>query len=181
MKLSNYYIVVFADNDLLYNLLASELQDKTLSILPFSQYALAEHQEKYNLTIVDHPAHILMNDLKIDKPFAAIDIFKAVQNFYNQSRSNHYKLGDYSFTPHLNLIAKGDQLINLTEKETQILSYLLKANKKVTKDELLSEIWGYNNEIETKTLETHIYKMKQKFPLLKTILRHSKADYILEL
>jgi DNA-binding response OmpR family regulator len=53
--------------------------------------------------------------------------------------------------------------IRLTEKETAILKYLYRAGDRiVTRDVLLSEVWGYNSGVTTHTLETHIYRLRQK-------------------
>ena len=55
------------------------------------------------------------------------------------------------------------QKVRLTEKETSILKYLYRAgNKVVTRDILLNEVWGYNAGVTTHTLETHIYRLRQK-------------------
>ena len=53
--------------------------------------------------------------------------------------------------------------IRLTEKETAILKYLFRAGDNVIgRDELLNEVWGYNSGVTTHTLETHVYRLRQK-------------------
>jgi DNA-binding response OmpR family regulator len=53
--------------------------------------------------------------------------------------------------------------IRLTEKETNILKYLYRAGAQaVSREELLTEVWGYNAGVTTHTLETHIYRLRQK-------------------
>ena len=53
--------------------------------------------------------------------------------------------------------------IRLTEKETSILKYLYRSGDKVVSRELLlHEVWGYNAGVTTHTLETHIYRLRQK-------------------
>ena len=53
--------------------------------------------------------------------------------------------------------------VRLTEKETAILKYLCRTgNRVVPRDVLLSEVWGYNAGVTTHTLETHIYRLRQK-------------------
>ena len=57
----------------------------------------------------------------------------------------------------------GDRKIRLTEKETAILKYLFRAGEKVIgRDVLLNEVWGYNSGVTTHTLETHVYRLRQK-------------------
>ena len=52
--------------------------------------------------------------------------------------------------------------IHLTEKETAILRYLYRAGETVPRETLLQEVWGYNSGVTTHTLETHIYRLRQK-------------------
>lgn len=56
----------------------------------------------------------------------------------------------------------GEAPVRLTEKETAILSHLKAADKSVTREELLEHVWSYVREVETHTLETHIYRLRQK-------------------
>jgi DNA-binding response OmpR family regulator len=58
---------------------------------------------------------------------------------------------------------KANKKIRLTEKETSILKYLYRAGQRaVGRDTLLGEVWGYNAGVTTHTLETHIYRLRQK-------------------
>jgi DNA-binding response OmpR family regulator len=57
----------------------------------------------------------------------------------------------------------GKKKIRLTDKEASILKYLFRAgDRPVARDVLLKEVWGYNNRVTTHTLETHIYRLRQK-------------------
>ena len=73
-------------------------------------------------------------------------------------------IGPYTFKPAAKLLIDGKGAkIRLTEKETNILKYLYRAGERpVTRDVLLSEVWGYNSGVTTHTLETHIYRLRQK-------------------
>ena len=76
-----------------------------------------------------------------------------------------FSIGPYSFQPANKIMLHGenDQKIRLTEKETAILKYLLRAQDKVVgRDTLLGEVWGYNANVTTHTLETHVYRLRQK-------------------
>ena len=58
---------------------------------------------------------------------------------------------------------ESDNKIRLTEKETAILKFLYRSgDKPVSRDVLLDEVWGYNSGVTTHTLETHIYRLRQK-------------------
>jgi DNA-binding response OmpR family regulator len=83
---------------------------------------------------------------------------------YEASEDAVFQIGPYIFRPGAKLLVseKGSKL-KLTEKETAILRYLYRAGQKVvSRDILLAEVWGYNANVTTHTLETHIYRLRQK-------------------
>jgi DNA-binding response OmpR family regulator len=83
---------------------------------------------------------------------------------YEASEDAVFQIGPYTFRPGAKLLVndKGSKL-KLTEKETAILRFLYRAGQKVVgRDTLLSEVWGYNAAVTTHTLETHIYRLRQK-------------------
>ncbi len=73
-------------------------------------------------------------------------------------------VGPYTFTPAMKqLTTEEGRRIRLTEKETSILKYLYRAGgKPVAREELLDRVWGYHREANTHTLETHVYRLRQK-------------------
>jgi DNA-binding response OmpR family regulator len=83
---------------------------------------------------------------------------------HEQSEDAVFAVGPYTFKPALKLLLdEHDKKIRLTEKETNILKYLYRANSGVVaRDVLLHEVWGYNAGVTTHTLETHIYRLRQK-------------------
>uniref|UniRef100_UPI0025D60702 response regulator transcription factor n=1 Tax=Phenylobacterium sp. TaxID=1871053 RepID=UPI0025D60702 len=83
---------------------------------------------------------------------------------YEHSEGAVFRLGAYEFRPAAKMLVddKGKK-IRLTEKETNILKYLYRAGEKsVSREELLAEVWGYNAGVTTHTLETHVYRLRQK-------------------
>jgi DNA-binding response OmpR family regulator len=83
---------------------------------------------------------------------------------HEQSEDATFAIGPYTFRPAAKMLldASGGK-VRLTEKETAILKYLYRAGDRiVTRDILLSEVWGYNSGVTTHTLETHIYRLRQK-------------------
>lgn len=82
---------------------------------------------------------------------------------FEQSEDATFQVGPYEFRPSMKTLMRDDRKIRLTEKETNILKYLYRAgSKSVAREELLSEVWGYNATVTTHTLETHIYRLRQK-------------------
>jgi len=83
---------------------------------------------------------------------------------HDQSEDVVFTIGPYSFQPAAKLLESSDGgKVRLTDKETSILKYLYRQGPKtITRDVLLKEVWGYNNRVTTHTLETHIYRLRQK-------------------
>lgn len=83
---------------------------------------------------------------------------------HEQSEDAVFKIGPYTFKPGAKLlVGLNNQKVRLTEKETMILKFLYRAgDKPVGRDVLLHEVWGYNPAVTTHTLETHIYRLRQK-------------------
>jgi len=83
---------------------------------------------------------------------------------HEHSEGAVFRLGSYEFRPAAKLLIDQNQKkIRLTEKETNILKYLYRAGEKpVSREELLAEVWGYNAGVTTHTLETHVYRLRQK-------------------
>ena len=103
----------------------------------------------------------------IAKPFkfpVLLARIRAQLRTHEQSEDAVFALGPYSFRPSQKLLVdEGDRKIRLTEKETNILKFLYRAgDRTVARDVLLHEVWGYNAGVTTHTLETHIYRLRQK-------------------
>ncbi len=81
------------------------------------------------------------------------------------SEDASFVIGPYYFKPGEKTLTNRDskEVIRLTEKETAILKYLKRSDgAPVSRDVLLDEVWGYNAGVTTHTLETHIYRLRQK-------------------
>ena len=103
----------------------------------------------------------------VTKPFKFSVLLARVRahlRSFEQSEDATFDVGPYEFRPSMKLLVKeDDRKIRLTEKETNILKYLYRAGgKPVAREELLSEVWGYNAAVTTHTLETHVYRLRQK-------------------
>ena len=128
------------------------------------------------LTGADSEAHTILgldsgaNDY-ITKPFrlgVLLARIRAQMRQHERSEDAVFTLGPYSFRPSAKMLVEpvSNKKIRLTEKETAILKYLFRAGDKVIgRDELLNEVWGYNSGVTTHTLETHVYRLRQKLEL----------------
>jgi DNA-binding response OmpR family regulator len=83
---------------------------------------------------------------------------------HEQSEEVVLRVGPYEFHPAARvLVDPKNRKLRLTDKEANILKYLYRAgDKPVTREELLAEVWGYNAGVTTHTLETHVYRLRQK-------------------
>jgi DNA-binding response OmpR family regulator len=104
----------------------------------------------------------------ITKPFklgVLLARIRAQFRQHEQSDDAVFTIGPYSFRPGVKMLvnAGSNKKIRLTEKETAILKYLYRAgDKAIGRETLLGEVWGYNAGVTTHTLETHIYRLRQK-------------------
>jgi DNA-binding response OmpR family regulator len=84
---------------------------------------------------------------------------------HEQSDDAVFEIGPYTFRPSAKLLfdEARNKKIRLTEKETAILKYLYRTgDRMVRRETLLNEVWGYNAGVTTHTLETHVYRLRQK-------------------
>lgn len=103
----------------------------------------------------------------VTKPFRFAVLLARIRVQLRQhelSEDATFQVGPYTFRPSQKALTdeKGGR-IRLTEKETAIIRYLYRADRRVvTRDVLLEEVWGYNSGVTTHTLETHVYRLRQK-------------------
>jgi DNA-binding response OmpR family regulator len=131
----------------------------------------------------------------VTKPFrfaVLLARLRAHLRSFEQSEDAVFQVGPYEFAPAYKKLVppqiEGERPvrdIRLTEKETNILKYLYRAGgKPVGREELLHEVWGYNSGVTTHTLETHVYRLRQKIEPergVATLLVTSPGGYRLEL
>src|SRR5918992_4350494 len=103
----------------------------------------------------------------VTKPFrfaVLLARIRAQLRQHEQSEDATFSVGPYTFKPSQKLlIDQRGAKVRLTEKEASIIKYLYRADQKVvTRDVLLEEVWGYNSGVTTHTLETHVYRLRQK-------------------
>ncbi len=103
----------------------------------------------------------------VTKPFrfaVLLARIRAQLRQHEQSEDATFKVGPYTFKPGQKLLMNDNgNKVRLTEKEAAIIKYLYRANDSiVSRDKLLEEVWGYNSGVTTHTLETHVYRLRQK-------------------
>ncbi len=105
---------------------------------------------------------IIINNfpIKIDKLVEKININVLKNNFNSRSK---IIIGKYLLDDNSRKIIYKNTIANLTEQEVKVLLYLKRFNDPVKVGDLQKNIWGYNKDLETHTVETHIYRLRKKF------------------
>ncbi|NPD66528.1 response regulator transcription factor [Lichenicola cladoniae] len=104
----------------------------------------------------------------VAKPFRIAELLarlRAQMRIFENSEDAVFTIGPYTFRPSAKLLQEmsRNRRIRLTEKEAAILKFLYRAGTRpVPRQVLLNEVWGYNAAVTTHTLETHIYRLRQK-------------------
>jgi len=103
----------------------------------------------------------------VTKPFRLSVLLARLRAHLRQSDHSDdavFTIGPYTFRPSAKLLLDpSGRKMRLTEKETAILKYLYRAgDQPIGRDTLLGEVWGYNAGVTTHTLETHVYRLRQK-------------------
>lgn len=121
----------------------------------------------------------------VTKPFRFAVLLARIRAHLRQYESSEgatFRIGPYTFKPaQKQLLDDQGRKIHLTEKEVAILKFLYRAGEQpVSRDVLLSEVWGYNSGVTTHTVETHIYRLRQKIepdPAQARLLRTEPGGY----
>ena len=104
---------------------------------------------------------LILNNLPINisKLIEKINIEFLKLQFNNQSQT---KINNYTIDLNSREMLTNNNKIKLTEKEINIITYLSQVNKPISVNELQEKVWSYQSDIETHTVETHIYRLRKK-------------------
>ena len=154
---SLYHILEEVGLDLNFNILLAEsensLNDKIKNLNKYLIISNKKHINIINLLVLNgNPVNIFRLVEKIN-----IEFLKLQFNSQSEVKVNNYIIDLNS----REMISKNIKL-KLTEKEINTITYLLKSNKAVSIHELQEKVWSYQSDIETHTVETHIYRLRKK-------------------
>ena len=138
---------------------------KSLRLAGFKKPIIMLINQNNNLDIADDQNR--KADEYINKPFRYPVLLKSIEtqlHKFKKSENTKYSIGNYIFKPNSKILESNKKRsIRLTEKENNILKFLYKhIGNIVSRETLLHEVWGYNSKVTTHTLETHIYRLRQK-------------------
>jgi len=165
---STQNLIIYKFNSL-YHILEELSLDLNFNI------AFADNVNSLNKKIKNQNNHLIISNKKyseIANQFildnSPISIIKLVEKinieflkmqFSNQSK---VKVNNYIFDLNSREMLKNNIKLKLTEKEINTITYLYKSNKPVSINELQGQVWSYQSDIETHTVETHIYRLRKK-------------------
>ena len=164
----DFTIYSFSEKDDLFNIKNSEIGNYLIITNPRNEIK----GEKFQLILNKFPDSILSIIEKIN-----INLLK--QKYYEQS---DILIGKYSLDLNSRLIKYGKENLKLTEREIQIIIFLKNSNKAKNIGNLQKEVWGHNSDLETHTVETHIYRLRKKiFEKFKdnNFINSTKKGYII--
>ena len=149
---------------------------------------MKELEENLNLNIFEAPNEKILNKFKVDLKNYLIISSNKINNINNQFvlentpiklnklierfnilflkvnfiEKSEFNIGKYKIDLNSRELISKNNILKLTEKETNIIIYLSKSNNTVGVDQLQSEVWQYHSNLETHTVETHIYRLRKK-------------------
>ena len=120
-----------------------------------------------NYLIISNKKHLnIRNQFILDK--MPINIFKLIEKINIEflklqfNSQSEVKINKYNIDLNSREMLKNNTKLKLTEKEINTITYLSNSNKPVSIDELQKKVWSYQSDIETHTVETHIYRLRKK-------------------
>jgi len=130
---------------------------------------------------IDAQSEIIFLTKEIELPCSIYQLSELIKRKLFLIKS--YRLAALIFKPSSFSIFNEDNelILKLTEKESKIIEYLIKNNNGVTESELLNNVWNYSECIETTTVETHMYRLKNKLNAigLFDVISFSNENYLI--
>ena len=154
---SLYKILEELSLDLNFNIIYAENENSLKNkIQNINNYLIISNKNDLNIN-----NQILLDTLPINisKLIEKINIQFLKLQFNNQSQ---VKINKYIIDLNSREMIFNNTKLKLTEKETNTITYLSNEKKPVSVDELQENVWSYQSDIETHTVETHIYRLRKK-------------------
>ncbi len=166
--MSSQTLIVFKFN-LLFHILEEISLKLNFKIINVESEKLLniEVENLNNYIIISNQKNLIMNNqiilrnlpMRISELLEKVNIEFLKLHFNNQSR---VKIKNYIIDLNSRQMLLNDMQLKLTEKEINTITYLSKVNKPVSIDELQENVWSYQSDVETHTVETHIYRLRKK-------------------
>ena len=184
--MKNQTLVIY-DFNIFYEILKEIENHLNFNLLNINKNKIDEHDVKNQdnfLIISDKKIKDVNNLILINQ--LPIEIKKLVENInvsflkkkYNQQ--SEITSGNYKLNLNSRKIFNQDKSLNLTEREANIILFLINSEKPVKISKLQTEVWGHNSKLETHTVETHIYRLRKKINNVfkdNNFIKSSKSGY----
>ena len=163
----NSHNLVIYELDELYKIFEEIKKDINFNFEKINKQELLNLKSNSNYLILTKKEIPELNNQIIFDKFP-ISIFKILEKINiefikkNFQKQSEILIGNYNFNINSREMSSNANKLKLTEKEINSIIYLLKANKPVKIRELQSNVWGYQSQLETHTVETHIYRLRKK-------------------
>ena len=164
----NSRILIIYEYQILYQILNEISESLNFEIIQSNEKDLKEFNfdQKNNYLIIPEKKiegvknSLILDNLpiKFEKLIEIINIKFLKNKFLDQS---HIKIGEYNLDLNSRKISLGNKSLNLTERETNLIIFI-KEKKNVTVKELQKKVWDYSSDLDTHTVETHIYRLRKK-------------------
>ena len=170
MSVQNLIIYKFKG---LYQILEELNSDLNINVISLDNEKSLKEKIKHlnSFLIISNKKYLSLNNQFIleNKP---INVFKLIEKInieflkYQFNNQSDFKVGSYVIDLNSREIVSKNVKLKLTEKEINTIIYLSKSNNPVSVEELQGKVWSYQSDLETHTVETHIYRLRKK--ILKT-------------
>ena len=164
----NSRILIIYEYQILYQVFNEISESLNFEIIQSNEKDLKEFNfdQKNNYLIISEKKiegvknSLILDNLpiKFEKLIEIINIKFLKNKFLDQS---HIKIGKYNLDLNSRKISFGNKSLNLTERETNLIIFI-KDKKNVTVKELQKKVWAYSSDLDTHTVETHIYRLRKK-------------------
>ena len=184
--MKNQTLVIY-DFNIFYEILKEIDNHLNFNLLNINKNKIDQHDVKNqdnfliisNKKIKDANNLILINQLPIQiKKFVENINVSFLKKKYNQQ--SEITSGNYKLNLNSRKIFNQDKSLNLTEREANIILFLINSEKSATISKLQTEVWGHNSKLETHTVETHIYRLRKKINNVfkdNNFIKSSKSGY----
>ncbi len=132
--------------------LDQKIKELNSNFLVISNKRISKLESDINIVLEKTP-------IKINKLVQTINLYLLKNNFIFQSEK---KIGSYNLNLNSREISKNTKKLNLTEREANLILFLYNSKLPVNINQLEKEVWHYETELETHTVETHIYRLRKK-------------------
>jgi len=166
----NNQVVIFYQFTVFFKIMKELEFDLNLKVIEVLDHDTLQNkiEESENYIIVSNKKDLpYLNQFFLDK--FPVNIFKFIEKLnikflkIKYSDQSQIVVKDYLINLNSREISQKNKKLKLTEKEIKIIIYLSKASKSININELQNKVWGYQSDLETHTVETHIYRLRKKF------------------